>query len=63
MKTNRFGSGAQVLLLGLLPALAFATLRVGEQAPDFSIPDSTGTSRHLSEFRGQVVQIAFWQDF
>jgi len=50
-------------LLCLLPAAALATLQVGEQAPDFSIPDSTGASRHPSEFRGQVVQILFWQNF
>jgi hypothetical protein len=50
-------------LLFLVPATALAVLGVGEAAPDFSIPDSTGTMRHLSEFRGQVVQILFWQNF
>lgn len=63
MKTNRVRHRPRVLLLGLLPALALATLQVGEQAPDFSIPDSTGVPRRLSEFRGQVVQILFWQNF
>ncbi|MEO0085045.1 MAG: hypothetical protein ABIK37_00250 [candidate division WOR-3 bacterium] len=49
--------------LVLLPALAMATLQVGDPAPNFSIPDSTGTFRSLSEFRGQVVQILFWANF
>lgn len=54
---------ARAMLLAIIPAAAFATLQVGQTAPDFGIPDSTGTIRHLSEFRGQVVQILFWQNF
>lgn len=56
-------SSALLLGLVLLPALAMATLQVGDPAPNFSIPDSTGTFRSLSEFRGQVVQILFWANF
>jgi len=47
----------------LVPAAALATLQVGDPAPDFSIPDSSGAMRALSEFRGQVVQILFWANF
>lgn len=55
-----------VLLIGLallVPATALATLQVGDPAPDFSIPDSTGTFRSLSEFRGRVVELLFWANF
>ncbi|MGK7878117.1 MAG: redoxin domain-containing protein [Xenococcaceae cyanobacterium] len=35
--------------------IAQAPIRVGEMAPDFTGVDSNGTSRSLSDFRGQVV--------
>jgi hypothetical protein len=49
--------------LALLPAAAFASLRVGDVAPDFALPDSAGVVHHLSDFRGKVVQILGWQNF
>ncbi|HEY5223397.1 MAG TPA: thioredoxin-dependent thiol peroxidase [Microbacteriaceae bacterium] len=35
-------------------------LAVGEQAPDFTLRDSTGTERSLSDFRGQSVVVYFY---
>lgn len=36
-------------------ATAHAAARVGQPAPDFSLPDSHGESRTLSDFKGQYV--------
>jgi len=36
------------------------TLVPGSVAPDFQLPDSTGTLVHLSDFKGQWVVIDFW---
>ena len=36
------------------------TISSGSQAPDFSLPDETGTMRSLSEFRGQPVVLYFY---
>jgi peroxiredoxin len=32
----------------------------GKPRPDFSLPDLTGRSRHISEWDGQVLAINFW---
>ncbi len=38
-----------------------ATLKVGERAPDFALPDQTGHTVKLSDFRGkQAVVLAFY---
>ena len=49
-------------LLALIPVLALAGPNVGDQAPDFSVPDTTGTMHSLSEFHGKVVQLFFWSN-
>jgi hypothetical protein len=51
-----------VLLAGVLVgAGAAAALEVGEKAPDFSLPGTTGEKISLSQFRGQkVVLIEFY---
>jgi len=54
---------ALLAALALVPAAALATLRVGDAAPDFSLPDSAGTMHSLSEFRGKVVAILGWANF
>jgi hypothetical protein len=55
--------GLLVALLVLSAAPAFASLQVGDVAPDFALTDSAGVVHRLSDFRGQVVQILGWQNF
>jgi thioredoxin-dependent peroxiredoxin len=35
-------------------------LSVGDRAPDFTLPDSTGRIRRLSEFHGRPVVLWFY---
>jgi peroxiredoxin Q/BCP len=35
-------------------------LTVGDQAPDFDLPDQTGTSHKLSDYRGKWVLLFFY---
>ena len=37
-------------------------LEVGSPAPDFSVPDQTGTKRSLSEFKGMWVLLYFYPE-
>ena len=63
------------LLIGLVAVMAFAvsafaqgspapppmTLKVGDMAPDFTLPDTTGAKVKLSDFRGKSnVVLAFF---
>lgn len=50
-------------LLALLPSLALGILSVGDQAPNFTIPDTAWVNHQLTDFRGKVVQLMFWQAF
>ena len=44
-----------VLLAGVLVGARVATaLEVGEQAPDFTLPSTTGEKMSLSQFRGNT---------
>jgi hypothetical protein len=52
-----------LMVLALAPAAAFAKLNVGDQAPDFNIPDTAWVNHSLTEFRGKVVMILFWQQW
>ena len=57
--------GLQVLLLsaGLSASAAMAStnLKVGDAAPDFSLPDQNGQTIRLSDFRGKKsVVLAFY---
>ena len=55
-----------VLLAGVLVASQVATaLEVGEKAPDFSLPSTTGEKISLSQFRGKrhVLLEFFVDDF
>jgi hypothetical protein len=60
---------ARTLLVGLLmvlalaPTAALAVLNVGDTAPDFNIPDTAWVNHHLTEWRGNVVMILFWQQW
>jgi hypothetical protein len=51
-----------VLLVGVLAGASVATaLEVGERAPDFTLPSTTGQEISLSQFRGkQLVLIEFY---
>lgn len=51
-----------LLLTGLLLAAVPASpeARPGEAAPDFSLPSLADGNLRLSEYRGQVVLLAFW---
>jgi peroxiredoxin len=58
MTAFRIGSlAAAVALAGALTARAddAPAARVGAPAPDFAVKDTTGTTRHLSEFKGKPV--------
>ncbi len=48
-------------LLVLMPATALAVLHVGDPAPDFTLPDTANVNHSLSEWRGRVVLLDFWQ--
>jgi peroxiredoxin len=58
-------------LLGALPLAAAANghgaprppaaPKIGESAPDFSLPDLSGKFVHLSDFRGQTTLLLFWR--
>jgi len=54
---------ALLAALALAPSAAFAALNVGDQAPDFNIPDTAWVNHHLTEWRGKVVMILFWQQW
>lgn len=51
-------------LFTLLATLLFSNnsiaLEVGELAPDFSLPGSDGSTHQLSQYRGQVVVLAWF---
>ena len=38
-----------------------ASLKIGDAAPDFSLPDLSGNLVHLSDFRGQQTLVLFWR--
>ena len=50
-------------LLALAPSIALAVLNVGDAAPDFNIPDTAWVNHHLTEWRGKVVMLQFWQQW
>lgn len=56
---------AMLLTASFLPALAVASNAVvpGQPAPDFVLKDTAGENLRLSEWRGEVVLLAFWADW
>ena len=48
-------------LLALVPAVLMAWPQPGDQAPDFTLPDTAYVNHSLSDYRGSVVQLFFWQ--
>lgn len=58
---NALGAGLIVLALGMPAISQGATLRVGDKAPDFTLPDQNGKSVSLSQYLGkQNVILAFY---
>ena len=62
MSSSRSLAGAICLLLLVLvgTAQAAGASAVGALAPDFALPAWRGSNVRLSEYRGQVVVLAFW---
>jgi hypothetical protein len=59
MTRRRLFSAAAVL--ALIPAVLAAQPQPGQPAPDFSVADTAWNTHQLSEYRGKVVQLFFWQ--
>ncbi|PYU96516.1 MAG: hypothetical protein DMG26_15765 [Acidobacteria bacterium] len=54
-------TGLIVLALGWRAKSQAATLKVGDKAPDFALPDQNGATVKLSRFRGKKsVVLAFY---
>jgi peroxiredoxin len=59
--TMRVKGGVLTLALGSALAAQAATLKVGDKAPDFSLPDQTGKQIKLSDYEGKEnVVLAFY---
>jgi peroxiredoxin len=54
--------GVGILLVGLLGVARMAlAVEIGEQAPDFTLPSTTGEAVSLRQFRGQkLVLLEFY---
>jgi len=60
-KRMRTAGSIVALALGSALAAQAATLKVGDKAPDFSLPDQTGKQVKLSDFLGKKnVVLAFY---
>jgi peroxiredoxin len=57
----RVTGGVLTLVLASALAAQAATLKVGDKAPDFSLPDQTGKQVKLSDYTGKKnVVLAFY---
>jgi len=53
-----------VLMFGGVVGARAATVEVGQQAPDFQLPDETGHIRSLADYKGKTLILAFYpKDF
>jgi peroxiredoxin len=60
-KSVRLAGSILALALGSTVAARAAALKVGDKAPDFSLPDQTGKQVKLSDFAGKKsVVLAFY---
>lgn len=55
---GRFGEGRRLKMFGRKASAL--PLAPGDDAPDFSLPDQTGTVRHLADYRGHTVVLWFY---
>jgi len=51
---------AVLFVLMLAPTLLMAYPAVGDPAPNFTIPDTAWVNHSLTDYRGKVVQLLFW---
>jgi len=60
-ETFRLMSAAALALATLVaPAFAQADLKVGDQAPDFSLPGTDGKTHSLADMKGRWVVLAWF---
>lgn len=45
----------------LAPNAALAVLQVGDPAPNFTVQDTAYRNHSLTDYRGKVVTLLFWQ--
>lgn len=53
--------GLLLITIILLPAVLHSAPAVGERAPGFALQDTAGNWYNLSDYRGKVVHLDFWQ--
>ncbi len=57
---NKYNTFAQAMNKEALRKMATEKVRVGESAPEITLPDVGGLDRSLSELKGQIVLLDFW---
>jgi cytochrome oxidase Cu insertion factor (SCO1/SenC/PrrC family) len=61
---NKLIGSALLALLLTSPAIGRADVEVGQQAPNFALPDQSGKIHQLTDYRGKTVILAFYpKDF
>jgi len=58
--TKKYNTFAQAMSKEALRKQATEKVRVGESAPNITLPDVGGLDRSLSELKGQIVLLDFW---
>lgn len=64
VRSRLCGLLALLLLPMASPVVSAAELAIGQPAPDFTLPDETGMTHRLSDYRGHTVILMFYpKDF
>lgn len=58
--TSRFAQDYEKLIMGAKQKLALKKIKLGELAPDISLPSPDGKNYSLTDLKGQVVLVDFW---